>query len=149
MADCPCGCGREISWANRGVVATANEILALLPIVERFALLCERNPEEDAESARLFFNQGCTGAEALMRFAHGDRSQGAKADMPSFRRTGLWFQRASEIEASVQMMDPAWVKWWDDLANPGAQVRRDPVSRSCSIVLEGDPHGEPALPDEG
>jgi hypothetical protein len=114
----------------------------LLPAVERMADVMTDCGAGSAETFRCIAEEGRSGANAILRDAHGDRS--ASLEMPSVRAMRKWLRFAGTARSVLFHYDTDWVHWFESVGAPSAQPGPRP---SGGRVTEGGPL-PPPLPTD-
>jgi hypothetical protein len=142
MKPCPCGCTRQLGWADGRAAKSAGEVVRCLPYVHRLSRVLEATNPREAKTALAFVQQGVEYALGVLQVAHGDHSPSAQRSMPSIAEGASWLRRAGQLRPDIQTLDTDWWFWFKRRGEPVANLD---VGRSWNGQVRGSGPPEPPI----
>ena len=142
MKPCPCGCTRQLGWADGRAAKSAGEVVRCLPYVHRLARVIEAAESREAKTALTFVKQGVDYALGVLQVAHGDHSPSAQRSMPSIAEGVSWLRRADQLRPDIQTLDKEWWFWFKRRGEPVANLD---VGRIWNGQVRGSGPPEPPI----
>lgn len=140
-SECPCGCDRKLRRGDANVAKGALRVAAALPVAMRMADVFKARSHPDARQLRRFADTGCEIVFIELAAAHGDAD--ARRAVKPVRQIAAWIESATQVGASLLVLDPSWGDWWFEAGCPLAAVVPSLATGAWTVTLCPLPEAPP------